>query len=310
MAAGPDTIGDISVVLEGEASKEAPPTADASALGQVSFPELFEQSIRYGTRGHAEIAIAGVQEKMSAGPVLLPSRTRSRNKRYILKLNPIELPRLVQNEHFFMTLAGKCGLAAAPTRLVRDREGNTAILVERFDRIAKLPGEPSVRVHQEDMCQILDRYPADKYNLDCDEVAGSFEVCSAPIVELAKLLRLVAFAYVICNGDLHGKNISLRTTPAGRIEMTEAYDLVSTLPYGDRTMALGFEGREDRLKRKMFVAFGERFGVRKQATEAMLDEVAAGVNPALSNLKEIGLEDRETQHLESTMKRRLRDIAS
>src|SRR5262249_43465332 len=155
----------------------------------------------------------------------------------ILKLNPRDLPRLVENEHFFMTLAETCGIDVPSTRLLHDRDGNAALLVERFDRALIEPGEAPVRVHQEDICQLLDRYPTDKYNLDCDDVAGSFELCSAPIVEIAKLVRLVAFAYLIGNGDLHGKNISLRTTPSGRIEMTEAYDLVSTLPYGDRSMA-------------------------------------------------------------------------
>jgi serine/threonine-protein kinase HipA len=310
MAAGSDTIGDVCVVPEGETPKEVTPTADVATPEALSFPELFERSIQYGSRGHAEIVVPGVQEKISAGSAAAPNgKGRSKSKRFILKLNPPELPRLVENEFFFMTLAEKCGIEVPATRLLRDREGNVALLVERFDRIVVEPGHAPVRVHQEEACQILDRYPADKYNLDCSEVASSFELCSAPIVELAKFLRLVAYAYVICNGDLHGKNISLRTAPSGRIEMTEAYDLVSTLPYGDRSMALAFEQREDNLKRKLFIQFGERFGVRKQATEAILDEVSASVRPALATLRGIGLEERETRHLESTMKKRLADVS-
>jgi serine/threonine-protein kinase HipA len=309
MAAGSDTIGDVSVVPEGESPKEPHPTADASTTDALSFPELFERSIQYGTRGHAEIVVPGVQEKISAGAMGLTARGRAKSKRFILKLNPPDLPRLVENEHFFMTLAAKCGIEVPATRVLRDREGNSALLVERFDRLAGDPGQPPTRVHQEDVCQILDRYPADKYNLGCNDVAGSFELCSAPIVELAKFLRLVAFAYVTGNGDLHGKNISLRTSPSGRIEMTEAYDLVSTLPYGDRSMALAFEGREDQLKRRLFIEFGEKFGVRRQATEAILDALSATLRPVLGTLREIGLEERETRHLESTMKRRLHDVS-
>jgi serine/threonine-protein kinase HipA len=308
MAAGSDTIGDVAVVPEGDTPKEPPPTADITTPETLSFPELFEQSIRYGAKGHAEIVVPGVQEKISAG-TWGSARGKTKAKRFILKLNPPDLPRLVENEHFFMSIAEKCGVQAPPTKLLRDREGNVALLVERFDRMATDASPTPVKIHQEDVCQILDRYPADKYNIDCNDVAGSFELCSAPIVELAKFVRLVAFAYVICNGDLHGKNISLRTNAAGRIEMTEAYDLVSTLPYGDRSMALGFEGREDHFKRRMFVEFGERFGVRRPATEAILDEVASGVRPLLGRLRELGLEERETRHLESTMKRRLNDVS-
>jgi serine/threonine-protein kinase HipA len=309
MAAGSETIGDVSVVPEGETPKEPPPTADVATPETLSFPELFEQSIQYGTRGHAEIVVPGVQEKISAGTPAGAARTRTKSKRFLLKLNPPDLPRLVENEHFFMTLAERCGIQVPATRLLRDREGNVAILVERFDRIASESGQAPVRIHQEDVCQILDRFPADKYNIDCNDVAGSFELCSAPIVELAKFVRLVAFCYVTGNGDLHGKNISLRTNSLGRIEMTEAYDLVSTLPYGDRSMALGLEGREDHLKRRMFCDFGERYGVRRQATEAILDELVAKLRPVLGTLREIGLEERETRHLESTMKRRLNDVS-
>jgi hypothetical protein len=74
-------------------------------------------------------------------------------------------------------------------------------------------------------------------------------------------------------------------------------------------MALALESRDEHLKRKLFVEFGERFGVRKPATEAILDEIAASVRPALVNLREIGLEDRETRQLESAMKRRLVEVA-
>src|SRR5204862_415986 len=82
-----------------------------------------------------------------------------------------------------------------------------------------------------------------------DLAAGVAELGSAPIVEVAKLVRLVAFSYLIANGDLHAKNVSLRTSHAdGRIELTPAYDLVSTLPYGDRKMALALDGRDDNLK--------------------------------------------------------------
>jgi serine/threonine-protein kinase HipA len=308
MASGSDTIGDVSVLPEEEPRREIAPTADVAAPELLSFPELFDESLKYGVRRRTEVAVPGVQQKISAAMIAFPVRGKARAKRYILKLNPPDLPRLVENEQFFMEVADRCGIAVAPTRLIRDKEGNVALLVERFDRVPVTSAAPPLRIHQEDMCQILDRYPADKYNLGYADVAGAFEICSAPIVEVAKLLRLIAFCYLVGNGDLHGKNISLRTTPSGRVEMTEVYDLLSTLPYGDRSMALGFEGREDNLKRRTFVEFGERFGVRKEATIAILDELLASLRGAMGQLGRIGLDDRETRHLESTIKKRCGDL--
>src|SRR4029453_19320878 len=97
MAAGSDAIGDVSVVPEGETPKEPPPTADVTTPESLSFPELFEQSIQYGTKGHAEIFVPGVQEKISAGAPAPAARGRAKAKRFILKLNPPDLPRLVEN---------------------------------------------------------------------------------------------------------------------------------------------------------------------------------------------------------------------
>jgi len=310
MAAGSDTIGDVSVVTESDSPKEAVPTANLAAPEDLSFPRLFQESIRYGSRGHSEVVVPGVQQKISASMIAFPVQGRAKARRFILKLSPPELPHLVENEYFFMVLAGHCGLGVPPTRLIHDREGNVALLVERFDRITGGRSKAPTRVHQEDVCQLLDLYPGDKYNLDYTEIAQAFELCSAPIVERAKLLRLIAFAYLIGDGDLHGKNISLRTTPSGRIEMTEAYDLLSTLPYGDRTMALGFAGHDERLKRKSFVQFGERYGVRKEAGEAILDELCVSVPGCLARLPAIGLPKPETRHLETTIKKRIGDLAA
>jgi serine/threonine-protein kinase HipA len=39
---------------------------------------------------------------------------------------------------------------------------------------------------------------------------------------LRRILETAAFSYLIGNGDLHGKNLSIRLTPAGRWEVTPA----------------------------------------------------------------------------------------
>jgi len=180
--------------------RKAAPTANVADPEGLAFPRLFQESIRYGTRGHSEVVVPGVQQKISASIIAFPVQGRAKARRFILKLSPPELPKLVENEFFFMVLAGKCGLTVPPTRLIRDREGNVALLVERFDRVVGRRNETSARVHQEDVCQILDLYPSDKYNLDYADVAQAFELCSAPIVERAKLVRLIAFAYLVGDG--------------------------------------------------------------------------------------------------------------
>jgi serine/threonine-protein kinase HipA len=202
---------------------------------------------------------------------------------FILKLNPPDKHRLVENEHFFMRMAKDCGLLTAETRLVHDREGH-----------------------------FLDRYPSDKYRISCSDIAkGLRETCLAPIPETARFLRLVAFSYLIAKGDLHSKNVSiLANGPAGGFRFSPAYDLLTTLPYGDRRMALKFEGRDDNLRRSGFVAFGERFGVKPAATHRILDELCDRVGPWIARLEEVRFEPRKTRHLRDIMEKRREDLGT
>jgi serine/threonine-protein kinase HipA len=77
---------------------------------------------------------------------------------------------------------------------------------------------------------------------------------------------------LIANGDMHAKNVSVRTLD-GRTMLTPAYDLLSTLPYGDGKLALQLEGRDERLSRRHFTSFGERVGLRTAAVTQMLDRL-------------------------------------
>ena len=149
----------------------------------------------------SEPTLPGVQEKVSASTISFPLRLSGRSAA-ILKLNPKDKPRLVENEAFFMQMAKSCGLEVAPTRLVHDRFDRPGLVVERFDRLWRKDEKRLSRVHQEDACQFLDRYPADKYRLTCAEIAGALlQLCVAPLPELARFIELVAFSYLIANGD-------------------------------------------------------------------------------------------------------------
>jgi serine/threonine-protein kinase HipA len=310
LAAGTDTIGDVSVTMPSLRPEERAPIADTSKLSEQTFESLLEQSLRYGDEP-ADVSIAGVQPKVSAARISLPIRAKDQRRAYILKLSQAEYPKLVENEAFFMALAKTAGLDVARTRIVHDRSGASALLVERFDRVPDAAGVLR-KLPQEDACQLLERYPADKYRLTLADLSAALEVCSAPLVERLKLLRLQAFSYLIGNGDLHGKNLSVQRLDqaAAHVALTPSYDILSTLPYGDQHMALSMEGRDSKLTRTHFIAFGERTGLRRSAVEQMLDSVCKRIAPALPRLPEIGLAKKPTAQLERSLRARLELLAA
>lgn len=305
IAAGEDTVGDISVVPEGwrpSIQEGAPPLPPE----QLRFAELLAQSLSRG--GTGEPSVPGVQEKISASTISLPLRSAGHHA-YILKLNPRDKPRLIQNEAFFMEMAKACGVEVAPTRLIQDRDGEAGLLVERFDRRWSKASRSLERIHQEDACQFLDRYPADKYRIGVREIAEALlEMQLAPAADLLRLLRLLAFSYVICNGDLHAKNVSVVWDERLGPRLSPAYDLLSTLPYGDRRMALKVDGRDDRLTRKAFATFAARFDLKPRAVDSVLDALCDLTPPWLERLEEIGLAPRKTKDLKRMAEKRRDDL--
>ncbi len=314
LAVGQDTIGDVRVVPVG-----VPPANPATTIAEHDVAgsdllEVFAAATSSSPSAFERIALPGVQAKVSAAMLSAPVGT-ARLGPAILKLTPpTGYDRLVENEHFFLRMARGCGIPTPPTQLVHDRTGRSGLLVSRFDRV--LDGERLRRLAQEDACQLLDRYPAAKYRLKVEDVAVALARAvvaggGSRLQALRRVLELVAFNYVIGNGDLQGKNFSARSNPDGIWEVTPAYDIVCTQPYaGFRDpMALTLYGRANRLDRRDLVDSFTRLGLRPQAIEVSLDRLAALAPPWVARLAETGFSSSITDRLAEMMEIRIEQIA-
>lgn len=159
---------------------------DLAHIAEASFQELLAASLDYAGRGE-QMNAAGVQSKISAAMISLPLETPA--GAYLLKLEPADYPRIIQNEAFFMAAARDAGLPTADVSVVTDREGAAGLLVRRFDRKATTKSRTAEKLHVEDGCQLLDRYPADKYAVSMSDLARVVsEHSSTPILDVAMLV--------------------------------------------------------------------------------------------------------------------------
>jgi len=222
----------------------------------------------------------------------------SESARYVLKLDPPEFPHLVANEAFFLEAARRSGLECADAEVVRDADGAPGLLVTRFDRVVDAAGGVT-SLAQEDGCQVLARYPADKYRLTSEAVVGGLaSVCRATPVAALDLIRQVAFAYLSCIGDAHAKNFSVRRLPGGEWRVTPAYGLPSSYVYGDTTMALSINGRDrEDIGRADFLALGRAVGVRSRAVERALDELCERVELWIDELTTLPFDEGRLHEL-------------
>ncbi|KQU36558.1 MULTISPECIES: type II toxin-antitoxin system HipA family toxin [unclassified Rhodococcus (in: high G+C Gram-positive bacteria)] len=309
LGVGSDTIGDVRVVPHETELQPATlafdpesPSPDLRALfDQLSGPD----SMRVDTA-----SLPGVQGKVSAQMYTSPVATTQGAA--ILKLAPPErFPRLVENENFFMAVAESCGLVVPRRQIATDARGVSGLLVQRFD------GDGDRRLAQEDACQINSLYPSSKYRMKTetvlDTLASTVERGGGSARQAAlELLRLTVYSYAIGNGDLHGKNYSIRRKTSGMWGVTPAYDLLCTQPYmgWNDPMALTFYGRNNKWSRDHIVDGAARHRLPRKAVERVLDDVCAGVRAATSDVESIGFDDKTTSRMTRFISARCDELSS
>lgn len=167
-----------------------------------------------------------------------------------------------------------------------------ALLVERFDI---READHDLRfLALEDFCSVLGLPPHDKYSGTIERVARSVRALStSPDEDLRLLLRRVLFAWLIADGDMHLKNLALlKTARSGRtvfdtVRIAPVYDALTTRVFPglahDR-MALKLNGKDERLRRKDFVALATLAGLRAADANAVVDDVLTRLAPALDRI--------------------------
>jgi len=100
---------------------------------------------------------------------------------------------------------------------------------------------PFLRLHQEDMCQALGRYPWEKYQNEGglspeDIVLLLRRHSSRPDDDIGTFLDSLLFNWIIGGTDGHAKNYALLLAGRGQVRLAPLYDIASILPYRDNPL--------------------------------------------------------------------------
>lgn len=191
---------------------------------------------------------------------------------YILKPPTEHFPQLPENEDLTMKLAALCGIRTAEHSLIRLTSGELAYLTKRFDR------QNGQKIHVEDLCQLTGTLTEHKYRGSMEKVGKAIKTFSTNTgLDALSFFELSIFCFLTGNADMHLKNFSLMKTPTGEIQLTPAYDLVSTklaMPQDLEEMALTINGKKNRLKKIDFDKLGESLGISPKAMERVYQKFA------------------------------------
>jgi serine/threonine-protein kinase HipA len=280
IAAGANPVGDVQIVGHGEKLDPDEHAVELDPGTPVDFEALL------GDSGLIDpVALAGVQDKLSAGMISMP--VASAGRRYILKLNAPEFPHVVENEYVMFRYAARLRIPLSRVQLIRDVASRPGLLVERFDRVPVLGVPRAVqRLAVEDGAQVLGLYPADKYNVGYGQVCHALAAyCAARLPAVRNLALQAAFAWLTGNGDLHAKNVSMVQQPAGEWSIAPVYDIPSTVVYGDKTLALTLDGKRTGISRKHFLGWAAGMGLTERAAVQVLELALRASEPLLADLQ-------------------------
>ncbi|MCC7529501.1 MAG: HipA domain-containing protein [Candidatus Melainabacteria bacterium] len=212
----------------------------------------------------------------------------------------------MENEWATMELAHRFGLPTAPVKQVEFRGKSVfpgrALLIERHDipRKKQLDQlDSSVRLAlQQDAASLLKLYRQDKYDTSAEGVADALLAAGLTPQHLAHYLQHLLFSWMVGNGDLHAKNVSIIMwllpgklggvlTP-DTVAYSPLYDLVNTRIHisGDR-FAFPVNGKNDKLKIKDLAAVATRWGLEKSTVSAFAHSIAEGIRRELPEILEL-----------------------
>lgn len=139
------------------------------------------------------------------------------------------------NEHLCLRAAHEAGLATAPSSIARF-EDQSVIVIERYDRY-RSDEQTVLRVHQEDVCQALGKFPADKYEAQdgpsAKQIVELLRAVMPPAAAVESVWRFVdalIWNWIIVGTDAHAKNYSLLLS-GNDVRLAPLYDVASALPY-------------------------------------------------------------------------------
>jgi serine/threonine-protein kinase HipA len=224
-----------------------------------------------------KLSIQGVQPKLSAILNIKDGKFElvDNGGKYILKPQHHIYPQLPENEDVTMRMAKAAGINVPLHGMIWSKDKSLTYFIKRYDR----EGHKD-KIPVEDFAQLAGLSRDTKYKYTMEKLVLLIdEFCTFPVIEKAKLFKLVLFSFLTGNEDMHLKNYSV-IRRNDKVELSPAYDLLNTtiVLKGDiEEIALPLAGKKKKLTRKLLVDyFGkERCSLTDKVIDGIVEELAS-----------------------------------
>ena len=281
---GRNMVGRLQVAAPGaELSEPAKPVEVAALLKGDNSEAAFAALVRE----HATSGVSGVVPKFldaqikASSPLPLHKKGSLVTRSHIIKGASSRLPFVALNEHLCMQVARR----VMPTARTEVSEDGQALVVYRFD----VDGHGQPHWGMEDFCSLLGLRPAAKYDTTWERIAKAVRDHVPGTQRLdtyRQLATTLLLTYALRNADCHAKNLALLYTSRADVQLSPAYDMLTTSVYAGfqhSPPGIAFMGKKTWAPGKNLQKFiASTFGIQpkeQQRTVEAISDAVADVGP-------------------------------
>ena len=281
---GRNMVGRLQVAAPGaELSEPAKPVEVAALLKGDNSEAAFAALVRE----HATSGVSGVVPKFldaqikASSPLPLHKKGSLVTRSHIIKGATSQLPFVALNEHLCMQVARR----VMPTARTEVSEDGQALVVYRFD----VDGHGQPHWGMEDFCSLLGLRPAAKYDTTWERIAKAVRDHVPGTQRLdtyRQLATTLLLTYALRNADCHAKNLALLYTSRADVQLSPAYDMLTTSVYAGfqhSPPGIAFMGKKTWAPGKNLQKFvASTFGIQpkeQQRTVEAISDAVADVGP-------------------------------
>ncbi len=271
---GRNMVGRVQVAAPGAPLNQPAQAIEVAALlkgdnSEAAFAELVRQ--------HATSGVSGVVPKFLDAGLAAHKKASLVTRKHIIKGSSSHLPFVALNEHLCMQVAAR----VLPTARTEVSDDGQALVVHRFD--VDENGQPHWGM--EDFCALLGLRPAAKYDTTWERIARAVRdhvPGSRRLETFRQLATTLLLTYALRNADCHAKNLALIYTSRADVQLSPAYDMLTTAVYAGyqhNPPGIEFMGKKSwapgkNLQRFMAAVFGIAPKEQTLMVEAISDAVA------------------------------------
>ena len=276
---GRNMVGRLQVAAPGATLDEPAKPVEVKALLQ---GDNSEAAVAELVREHAASGVSGVVPKFldtqNESVRLSPhKKAELLTHRHIIKGSSSKLPFAALNEYLCMQVAAQ----VMPTAKVQVSKDGLALVVDRFD----VNEQGQLHLGMEDFCALLGLRPAAKYDTTWERIAKAVRDHVPGLRQREVFHQLTAtllLTYALRNADCHAKNLALLYTTRKDVNLSPAYDMLTTSVYAgyqNSPPGIGFMGKKTwapgkTLQRFITATFGIAAKEQVKIIEAIGDAVS------------------------------------